>query len=84
MKINPNIIFEEESGEAVLFDTQSLLTAWANETAILVWKDLSQGLSADQIENHFKEIYPEADPESLHADLCKVLKNFEDWGFLNE
>ena len=84
MKINPNIILEEENGEAVLFDTKSLLTAWANETAILIWRDLSDGMSPEQIETHFKELYPEADASSLRADLHSVLKDFESWGFVEK
>jgi hypothetical protein len=84
MKINPDIIFEEEGGEAVLFDAKSLLTAWANETAIVVWKDLSQGLSPEKIESHLQEMYPEVDTVSLREDLHAILKRFEDFGFLEK
>lgn len=47
--INPLVILQEENGEGILFHPQTLHTLWLNETSVLLWKKISDGLTADEI-----------------------------------
>lgn len=84
MKIKKNLLLEEENGEAILFDRESLLTAWLNETAILVWKDLKEGKDLKQIILHFQELYEGLSSEEAEKDIQTILDTFHQYGFLEQ
>ena len=75
-------MLEEENGEAILFDRESLLTAWLNETAIHVWKDLREGKNPDEIRSHFQELYDGLSSEEAGQDIREILDAFYQYGFL--
>ena len=82
MKIKKNLLLEEENGEAILFDRESLLTAWLNETSILVWKDLKQGKSLNEIKFHFQSLYDGLSSEEAEKDIQMILDAFHQYGFV--
>ena len=84
MKIKKNLLLEEENGEAILFDRESLLTAWLNETAILVWKDLKAEKTLKEIQFHFQEIYLDLSAEEAAKDIQTILDTFHQYGFIHE
>lgn len=82
MKIKKNLLLEEENGEAILFDRESLLTAWLNETSILVWKDLKKGKNPGEIKLHFQALYDGLSPEEAEKDIQMILNAFHQYGFI--
>ena len=84
MKIKKGISLEEENGEAILFDRESLLTAWLNETSILIWKDLREGKNSEAITLHLQEIYQDLSPEAAQEDVRMILKSFQQYGFIED
>ena len=84
MKPKKNILLEEENGEAILFDQESLLTAWLNETSILVWKDLREGKNLKQMISHFQELYENLSSEEAEKDIQTILNHFDQYGFIEQ
>ncbi len=82
MKVKKNILLEEENGEAILFDRESLLTAWLNETSILVWKDLKQGKNLNEMIFHFQTLYDGLSQEEAEKDIQWILDTFHQYGFV--
>ena len=52
----PDLILEEEKGEAILFDPDSLLTAWLNQSGISIWKALVKGKTPLEIKEWLKSV----------------------------
>jgi len=83
MQLKKELILQEDQGEAVLFDPDSLLTAWLNHSAVLIWKDLCAGYDEEQIVAHFSSLY-DMDETSIRRDVTAVLDDFRNAGFLLE
>lgn len=77
MKINKNLILKEEDGEAILFDKDTLLTIWLNETGIIIWKDIRKGLTEKQIFEHLKKIYIDVSEKDIKNDVKMFMNNLK-------
>lgn len=67
---------EFEGGEGVLVDLNSKRYYQLNETAMLVWRCLEKGLSADDIVEEMTRAY-EVTPEHASASLARLLHSLE-------
>ena len=65
---------EFDGGEGVLVDLNSKRYYQLNETAMLVWRGLERGLSAEEIVGQMTERYDVA-PEHAAGSLSKLLHN---------
>jgi len=81
MKVKPGIILQEEDGEAILFDKDSLLTAWLNESSILIWKSLMAGDDESSIIKNFVRIY-DVDKDEIRKDVQNILNYLKTSGFI--
>ena len=84
MKLRKTAILEEEEGEAILFDTESLVTLHLNESAILIYKCLSEGLEEKEMRDRLKTVYQNVCDEELFKDIRSCLEGFRQYGFLVE
>lgn len=82
MKVNKKAVLQEEKGEAILFDPETLLTFWLNESGILIWKLLSIGESPDSILAQMKNKY-EVEEEDLRSDLRAFISALTEQGFIS-
>jgi hypothetical protein len=83
MKTNPRAILQEEQGEAILFDPENLATLWLNETGILIWKSICQGLSEIQILNALNALYENLDEKEVLNDIKTTMESLQTFGFIH-
>ena len=65
---------EFEGGEGVLVDLNSKRYYQLNETAMLVWRCLERGLSADEIVSEMTRAY-DVTPDHASGSLARLLQN---------
>ncbi len=82
MKIKPGMILQEEDGEAILFDSSSLLTAWLNESGIIIWKSLLAGDDQATIIKKFVSMY-DVDRQEIVNDVQNIVNCFKTSGFID-
>lgn len=82
MKINQKLILQEEQNEGILFDPDSLLTAWLNESSLIIWKDLNAGLAVDAILKHLLETFEDVTLEQVETDYNELIQNLCYSGFI--
>jgi len=82
MKIKPGMILQEEDGEAILFDPSSLLTAWLNESGIIIWKRLLAGDDQATIIKKFVSMY-DVDRQEIVNDVQNIVNCFKTSGFID-
>jgi len=80
-EINPtpfeHIVFTEfDDAEGILVDLNTKKYYQLNETAMLIWKRLEEGLSARAIAAEIVESY-EVTPEAALQNVEKAVKDFE-------
>ncbi len=81
MKINPQIVFQEEiDGSGILFDPNTGRAFGLNPTATLIWKSLAGGAERHGI---LQELACRTDaPPEVAADLDTFLEQLTEHGFL--
>ncbi|EKD28435.1 MAG: hypothetical protein ACD_79C00300G0002 [uncultured bacterium] len=82
IKINQKLILREENSEAILFDPESLLTAWLNESAIEVWKYLCEGLTVEEIQTKMQSSYSDIDSHKLKSDINEIIEHFKNASYI--
>ena len=83
MQIKKTVVLQEENEEAILFDSESLLTLWLNETAIWTFKFLREGLDEKAILEELKKSYEGVNDEELSKDIHFCIENFKQYGFVS-
>jgi hypothetical protein len=82
MRVNPKAILQEEKGEAILFDPETLLTFWLNESGIRIWKLLQTGSSPEGIVQQMKKDYEIENEEALKSDVLAFTETLLKQGFI--
>ena len=67
---------EFDGGEGVLVDLNSKRYYQLNETAMLVWRGLERGVSADEIISEMTSAY-EVTPDHAAESLARLLHNLQ-------
>ncbi len=83
MKIKEGLILQEEESDAILFDPETLLTAWLNESGIIIWRCLEKNMSDNEIIKTLESNF-EIKVDNLREDLKKVLTHLKQNGFIIE
>jgi hypothetical protein len=68
--------------ELFLYDAQGEELTVLNKTALLIWSLCDGAHSDEEIRTLLAEIYPEAPPETVAADVDSTLQSFRDQGLL--
>lgn len=73
-----HVVFTEfDAGEGVLVDLNTKKYFQLNETAVVVWRGLEEGLSVEEIAGRITSRY-EVDSERAAESVHRVLENFRD------
>ena len=76
------VVLQEENGEGILFDPLTLLTAWLNDSAILVWKSLEEGKTPEEIALRLSDSFEGLSRENAIQDVTETLESLRLSGFL--
>jgi hypothetical protein len=79
-----HVVFTEfEAGEGVLVDLNTKKYFQLNETAVVVWRGLEDGLSVEEIVGRVTSRY-EVENERAAESVRRVLENFRDLGLARD
>lgn len=79
-----HVVFTEfDAGEGVLVDLNTKKYFQLNETAVVVWRGLEEGLSLEEIAGRITSRY-DVDSERASESVRKVLENFRDLGLARD
>jgi hypothetical protein len=79
-----HVVFTEfDAGEGVLVDLNTKKYFQLNETAVVVWRGLEEGLSAEEIAARVTSRY-EVDAGRASESVRRVLENFRDLGLVRD
>ncbi len=79
-----HVVFTEfDAGEGVLVDLNTKKYFQLNETAVVVWRGLEEGLSLEEIAGRVTSRY-EVGAERAAESVRRVLENFRDLGLVRD
>ena len=81
MRISPDVLFQEVSGEMVLLDLESETYFGLDEIGARIWTRLSEGDSPAQIVNRLLDEY-EVDRNTLEKDVAALLGSLVEAGLV--
>lgn len=73
----------EMDGETIILNQETFAVTRLNETGGWIWDQLSEGLTADQIEERMSVEFTGADRERIHEDLSQFLSRMSEIGLIH-
>jgi len=81
---NPEIVFREEDGEALLFDPKTGEIKLLNKTGSLIYKLCDGRHKREDMVKEIIENFEIEDEKRVRSDLDKFLKELQDKGFIGK